>query len=151
MYTLCNAMYAAYSSFKEEANEEGEYKTSFQDYEDVEGYKSQGVGLQNVKMSYSFSFYNVHCSAYDLVVKLFRECSFWSEIRTILQLEQAKRVSCGKKASPSLTCSRNQDWTKKPRVADRRGRSAKKSPEGEPPDGRAGCTKDTPGVVDRPT
>ena len=51
MYTLCNAMYATYISFKEEANEEGEYKTSFQDYEDVEGYRSQGVGLQNVKMS----------------------------------------------------------------------------------------------------
>ena len=51
MYTLCNAMYAAYSSFKEEVNEEGEYKTSFQDYEDTEGYKSQGVGLQNVKIS----------------------------------------------------------------------------------------------------
>ena len=49
------------------------------------------------------------------------------------------------------TCSRSQNWIKKPRVADRRGRSAKKSPEGEQPDGRAGCTKDTPGVVDRPT
>ena len=87
-----------------------------------------------------FFFLQCSFSAYDLifVVKLLRECSFWSEIRTILQLEQAKRVSCGRVASPSLTCSRNQDWIKKPRVADRRGRSAKKSPEEEPPDGRAG-------------
>ena len=111
MYTLCNAMYAAQISFKEEANdnEEGEYKTSFQDYEDVEGYRSQGVGLQNVKMSKYLILFLSTMFIVQHIIWSFRECSFWSEIRTILQLEQAKRVSCGKKASPSLTCLRSQD------------------------------------------